>query len=327
MYQLVFLVLLLQTLHVLSSNVTCVQLDYIFQNADCCQLQNEIPCLHSIPKLNFDTVVQAVDDKLNEINNVFSQYVPLVLNKQLSDFCDNDEVIIGGLNYDHYTGATWYDRPKLYCEGNANRLVIIPQYKISHCYFTVEDGDIRYTAKIPYNPSMTIASYHQGTQSKTVAGFCETNTNWVTTSLMSISDINTLVSEHNGIMYYTTLSTNHSMKLPCTSEEEKVLGNNINRRTEMPLCSNFLYLNQVDCEANSGVWNSQLPLQMHTQITTIDLHKETSLEHIYFTRSSASSYMRFCLVTEYTDPSAYITGQNYGFSGIDEAHKVDIERR
>ena len=182
MYQLVLLVLLLQTLYVLSSNVTCVQLDYIFQNADCCQLQNEIPCLHSIPKLNFDNVVQAVDDKLNQINNVFSQYVPLVLNKQLSDFCDNDNVIIGGLNYDHYTGATWYDRPQLYCEGNANRLVIIPQYKISHCYFTVEDGDIRYTAKIKHNPSMTIASYHQGTQSKTVAGFCEYNGNRVKTS-------------------------------------------------------------------------------------------------------------------------------------------------
>ena len=36
--------------------------------------------------------------------------------------------------------------------------------------------------------------------------------------------------------------------------------------------------------------------------------------------------MRFCLATEYENPSSYISGESYGFSGIDDAHKIDIER-
>lgn len=268
-----------------------------------------------------------ITTKLNEINDVFSKHVPRVISKKLSDFCENDTPIVGGLNYDQFTGTEWYNRPELYCDDNADRLVIIPNYKISHCFYSIQDGGIKYTAKIPFNPTLSLASYHGGTTSKTVTGMCEYDGDWTAGPLMKVSEINSLVSARDGLIYYTQLSDNNAMKLPCTSDAEKILGNNINRRTEMPLCSNFLYLNQVDCQANNGTWDGQVVLQMHTQYSTIDLHKEVGLEHIYFTQSSASSYMRFCLATEYSNPTSYVSGENFGFSNIDEAHKVNIDGR
>jgi len=284
-----------------------------------------VPCLNTIPKISFETLVKQIDEKLEEINNVFSKQVPIVINKKLSDFCHDDTPIVGGLNYDQFTGTEWFNRPELYCNNNANRLVIIPNYKMSHCFFSIQDGNIKYTAKIPFNPTLSLSSYHGGTTSKTVTGMCEYAGDWTTSALMKISEINTLASARNGIIYYTELD--NKMKLPCTSAAEKIIGNNINRRTEMPLCSNFLYLNQIDCEQNNATWDSQVPLQMLTQYNTIDLHKEDGLEHIYFTESSASSYMRFCLATEYSNPTSYVSGENFGFSNIDEAHKVNIEGR
>lgn len=309
---------------------SCVQLDYLYQSHDCCSsLGSTIPCLNSIPKTDFDTIVQETRDTIKDIQDNFLPHVPKVIHKNLTQFCHNDKPIIGGLNYDEYTEQAWYNRPDLYCHpDHHNRLVIIPRYQISNCYFDYEFGGVKYTAKIPYNPAMTIESYHKGTQSKTVAGFCLNDNEWTVTSLMKISEINDVVERNMGIIYRTEVADDHEVKYPCTSELEKIIGDDHNRVSKIPLCTDFQYTNQIDCETNieEGAWDHSLPVKMMTKWHTIDLHKEQYLDKLYFTRSSGSSYLRFCLLTEYDNPDTYVNGLNFGFDNGEDGHKVDIGR-
>jgi hypothetical protein len=327
MQLLLFCIFLL--LHPLEAEVSCTYLDYLFQTNSCCEsLGNDVPCLSSIPKIEFEDTLATVDSRLDTIEKESVPYVPKIIKKNMTSLCHNDVPIIGGVNYDQYTDRQWFNRPDLYCHGNENRLVVIPQYHISHCFFTVESNGVRYTAKIPHNPDMTIQSYHQGTQSKSIIGFCHNAGAWTATALMKVSDINFIVQYHNGIVYRTEATNNHEVKFPCTSALEKVIGDNHNRVSSIPLCSDFQYLNQHDCELNvgAGAWDHSVPLQMMDQWHTIDLHKEPNLEHIYFTRESGSSYLRFCLTTPYDNPSTYINGGNYGFDNGQDAHMVDPNR-
>ena len=317
-------------LPIVKADFGCVQLDYLYNQYDCCSsLGQNIPCLQSLPKSNFDDLVTEVRDTLNDIKTNYMPYVPKIITKNLTTFCHNDIPIIGGVDYDTFTDDEWFNKPDLYCNGNENRLVIIPRYHISHCFFSYEFNNIKYTAKIPYNPQMTTESYHKGTQSKTITGFCHYDGDWQTTAVMSISAINTLVQQNNGIIYETSATNNHALKYPCTSELEKIIGDDVNRVTSIPLCTDFQYLNQQDCEDNVavGAWDHSLPVQMMDQWHTIDLHKEPYIDGIYFTRESGSSYLRFCLTTEYDNPDTYINGFNYGFDNSQDSHKININGR
>ena len=307
----------------------CVQLDYLYMTNDCCaSLGNDVPCLNSIPKLDFDEMVSEVQNTLDDIRTNFMPYIPKIVHKNLTSFCHNDIPIIGGVNYNQHGDKAWFNTPDLYCKGNENRLVIIPQYHITNCYFEIEHSGVRYTAKIPYNPDMSIESYHKGTQSKSIEGFCHYDGTWTTNAVMKISEINHIVQNHNGIIYKTLETNNHELKYPCTSELEKVIGDNHNREVALPLCTEFQFLNEVDCNTNVavGAWDHSLPVKMMSEWHTIDLHKEPNLGHLYFTRESGSSYLRFCLTTEYDNPDTYLNGFNYGFDNSQDGHKINIER-
>ena len=310
-----------------AADISCTYLDYIFQTNSCCEsLGKDIPCLEAIPKIDFEDNIKEVRDKQKKMDEDVLPFVPRIIRKNMSDLCHNDVPIMGGVNYtDHADQEEWFNRPDLYCKGNENRLVIIPQYYISHCFFTVESNGVRYTAKIPHNPLMTTESYFEGTQSTSIVGFCQYDGDWETKSMMKISEVNRLVQLHNGIIYKTEAANNHQVKYPCTSELEKVIGDDHNRVAAIPLCSNFAYNNQVDCEQNVavGAWDHTTILQMMNQWLSIDLSKEPNLKDIYFTKASGKSYLRFCLTTEYDNPSTYINGGNYGFDNSQDAHMVN----
>ena len=107
-------------------SMSCVQLEYIYQQSDCCQLQNEVPCLNSIPKVDFDNMVNQVDEQLSDVQTILKS-TPKLLNKSLADMCHNTHPIIGGVHMDQFTDFKWHNRPELYCKGNEDRLVLIPQ--------------------------------------------------------------------------------------------------------------------------------------------------------------------------------------------------------
>ena len=51
---------------------SCVQLDYLYQSHDCCaNLGSNVPCLNSIPKTNFDEMVQETRDTIKNIEDNF----------------------------------------------------------------------------------------------------------------------------------------------------------------------------------------------------------------------------------------------------------------
>ena len=321
---------LLLILGYVKSDLPCVQLDYLYNSNLCCEsMGNSVPCLDSIPKVEFEDLVKEVRNTLDDIRNNFLPHVPKVIHKNLTQFCHNDAPIIGGIHYNEFTDHPWYNKPDLYCHpDHHNRLVIIPQYKISNCYFEYEFGGVKYTAKVPYNPAMTIETYHKGTQSKTIQGFCHNSNEWTITTVLKISEINSIVQNHGGVIYRTESTNNHQLKFPCTSLQEKLIGDNHNRVNAIPLCTDFQHTNQIDCESNVqvGAWDHSLPVKMMTQWHTIDLHKEMLLDKLYFTRESGSSYLRFCLTTQYDNPDTYVNGQNYGFDNSEDGHKIDITR-
>ena len=324
------LVFLIHLICITNSEFTCAQLDYLFQTHQCCEsLGNSVPCLNSLPKTNFDTLVQQTEDNLQTIQEQFMPFVPRIINKNLSTFCHNDVPIVGGIHYNEFGQHAWYNTPDLYCNENHNRLVIIPRYQISNCYIEFENGGVKYTAKLPYNPKMTIESYHKGLQSKTMEGFCNNDIEWNISNVMKVSEINYIVQLHHGIIYRTEAADNHQLKFPCTSDIEKIIGNDVNRVNLMPLCADFQYLNQIDCEnaLGAGAWDHSLPLKMKTEWHTIDLHKEQYLDKLYFTRASGSSYLRFCLTTEYDNPDTYVNGFDFGFDNSEDSHKVDTTGR
>jgi hypothetical protein len=324
-----FVVFLLVLGIVETLSMSCVQLEYIYQQSDCCQLQNDVPCLSSIPKLDFQDMVARVDKQLSETKSILDT-TPKLLNKTLGDFCHNTEPIIGGVHMDQYTGFKWHNRPELYCNGNEDRLVLIPQYFISNCYFEFTAGDLKWTAKIPFNPAMTIASYHQGTQSITKAGFCLQSGN--VTDAMTISQINSLVASKGGIIYQTTAVDSHALKFPCTDATQKILGDASKRVTAMPLCSvpynpstGVALNNKVDCEAAGGSFDHALYVQMKSAWYTVDLYKEYLLQKLYFTRYTGSTFLRYCLRSEYDNPINYVDGRDYSFDSDYGGHTVEID--
>ena len=146
---------------------------------------------------------------------------------------------------------------------------------------------LKWTAKIPFNPAMTIASYHQGTQSITKEGFCLQSGN--VTDAMTISDINALVASKGGVIYQTTSVDSHAVKYPCDDETQKILGDASKRVNAMPLCSvpynpstGVALNNQVDCEAAGGSFDHALYVQMKSAWYTVDLYKEHLLQKLYF---------------------------------------------
>ena len=310
-------------------SMSCVQLEYIYQQSDCCQLQNEVPCLNSIPKLDFDNMVNQVDQQLSDVQTILKA-TPKLLNKSLADMCHNTHPIIGGVHMDQFTDFKWHNRPELYCKGNEDRLVLIPQYYISNCYFEFSAAGMTWTAKIPFNPSMTIASYHQGTQSITKEGFCLQDGK--VTDSMTISEINALVANDGGIIYQTSATDSHELRFPCTDETQKIIGDATKRVNAMPLCSTpynpstgVTLNNQVDCEAEGGSYDHALYVKMKSGWFTVDLYKEHLLRKLYFTRYTGSTFLRYCLRSEYDNPINYVDGHDYAFDSSYGGHTVDID--
>lgn len=309
--------------------MSCVQLEYIFQQSDCCHMQNEVPCLNSIPKLDFENMVNRVDAQLLSVQEILKT-TPKLLNKTLSDMCHDTHPIIGGVHMDQFTNFKWHNRPELYCHGNEDRLVLIPQYYISNCYFEFTAGDIIWTAKIPFNPDMTIASYHQGTQSITKEGFCLQDGK--VTDSMTISQINSLVATEGGIIYQTTAVDSHEVKFPCTDSTQKVIGDASKRVSSIPLCSipydpstGVALNNQVDCVAAGGSFDHALYVKMKSEWFTVDLYKEYLLSKLYFTRYTGSTFLRYCLRSEYDNPINYVDGHDYAFDSTYGGHTVEID--
>lgn len=328
---------MLDTLHIFlfallivpAISMSCVQLQYIWQQADCCQLQNEVPCLSSIPKMDYEGSVTSMDNRITAMETTLLN-TPKLLNKTLPDFCHDTLPIIGGVHYDKFTEFKWHNRPELYCSGNENRLVLIPQYFISNCYFEYAVGDIIWTAKVPYNPAMTIQSYHQGTQSISKAGFCVRN--GTVDDSMSISEINTLVANQGGIIYQTTATDSHALKYPCTDAAQKVIGESGKRITAMPLCSvpydptsGLALNNAIDCQAAGGSYDHTLYIQMRSEWHTVDLYKEPQLKNLYFTRYTGSTFLRYCLKSEYDNPINYVNGLDYSFDSSYGGHTVEVD--
>jgi len=311
-----------------SWQMSCVQLEYIYQQSDCCQLENDVPCLSSIPKLDFENMVDNVDTKITTMEDTVAA-TPKLLKKTLADMCHNTEPIIGGVHYDQYTEFKWHNRPELYCTGNEDRLVLIPQYYISNCYFEYTAGDITWTAKIPFNPSMTIASYHQGTQSITKEGFCLRA--GIVEDSMTISEINALITTNqSGIIYQTSATDSHELKYPCDDSTQKIIGEAGKRVNTIPMCSipydsntGIALNNQVDCEAAGGAYDHTLYVKMKTEWHTIDLYKEDLLKELYFTRYTGSTFLRYCLKSEYDNPINYVNGLDYSFDSTYGGHTVD----
>lgn len=309
--------------------MSCVQLDYIWQTNDCCKLQNQVPCLNSLPKLEYEQMVQDVDEKLKKMEAIV-EATPKLLHKNLSNFCHDTKPIIGGVHYDKFTEFKWHNRPELYCEGNENRLVLIPQYYISNCYFEYSYGDMIWTAKIPFNPLMTIASYHQGTQSISKQGFCVRN--GTVNDAMTISEINALVAAEGGVIYQTTSFDSHSVRYPCTDATQKVLGDVTKRVNQIPQCSIPFHPttgqalnNAVDCQGAGGSFDHSLYVKMRSEWHTVDLHRELLLKNLYFTRYTGSTFLRYCLKSEYDNPINYVDGLDYGFDSTNGGHTVEID--
>ena len=310
-------------------SMSCVKLEYIYQQSDCCNLQNDVPCLSSIPKLDFENMVDSVDTKLANVEESIKA-TPLLLKKTLSDFCHDTHPIIGGVHYDLFTEFKWHNRPELYCEGNEDRLVLIPQYFISNCYFEYEFGDLKWTAKVPFNPDMTIASYHQGTQSISKEGFCVRN--GTVDDSMSISEINSLITSQNGIIYQTTGHDSHRVNYPCTDATQRIIGESSKRVNNIPLCSipydsvtGTALNNKIDCENAGGSYDHTLYVKIKSVWHTIDLYKEQQLKHLYFTRYTGSTFLRYCLKSEYDNPINYVAGGDYTFDSTNGGHTVEVD--
>ena len=79
---------LLLILGYVKSDLPCVQLDYLYNSNLCCEsMGNSVPCLDSIPKVEFEDLVKEVRNTLNDIRNNFLPHVPKVIHKNLTQFC------------------------------------------------------------------------------------------------------------------------------------------------------------------------------------------------------------------------------------------------
>ena len=178
---------------------------------------------------------------------------------------------------------------------------------------------------------MTIASYHQGTQSITKEGFCLQA--GIVQDSMAISEINHLITTNqSGLIYQTSSMDSHSLKYPCDDATQKIIGEAGKRVNSIPLCSipyspdtGLALNNQVDCEAAGGSYDHTLYVKMKSEWHTIDLYKEELLQKLYFTRYTGSTFLRYCLKSEYDNPINYVNGLDYSFDSTYGGHTLDTD--